>query len=202
MECPPPGWLKETFMVFLLSNLWLPDGGGGGALKTWWEESRTYGHRVVKGECSQTLPSGFPTAFPEWIWQECPRKWVFWESCCWMLVCPCWQLSIVGTVAALARTLASRLLFRKSHMRRSAPCPPKRVDFFLFFIWLFIYYLRGLGFLALGTSPLFKSALKGAAILGKVFPKEKNIYQGFVFTLYWIDLALQEKLLRYSVNKD
>ena len=65
----PPGWLRETSVVFLFSILWLPDQ----ELGTWRGESRACGPRVVEGECSQTLPSVCPTAFPEWVWQEGPQ---------------------------------------------------------------------------------------------------------------------------------
>ena len=74
----PPGQLRETSVVFLFSNLWLPDQGLGIRRG----ESRACGPRMVEDECSQTLPSGCPTAFPKWVWQKGPRQRVFWESCC------------------------------------------------------------------------------------------------------------------------
>ena len=62
-----PGWLKETSVVFLLSNLWLPIRG----LEMRGGESRACSLRVVEDECSRTLPSGFPTAFAKWVWKQC-----------------------------------------------------------------------------------------------------------------------------------
>ena len=61
----PPGWLRETSVVFLLSNLGLPNQGLGTRLG----ESLACGPRVVGGFCSRTPPSGCPTA----LGQEGPR---------------------------------------------------------------------------------------------------------------------------------
>ena len=62
----PPGRLRETSVVFLFSNLWLPDQGLG----TWLGESQACSPKVVESMCSWTLPSGCPMAF----WQEGPRQ--------------------------------------------------------------------------------------------------------------------------------
>ena len=65
----PPGWLRKTSVVFLLSNLGLPDQGLG----TWLGESLACSPRVVEGFCSWTPPSGCPTA----LGQEGPRQGIF-----------------------------------------------------------------------------------------------------------------------------
>ena len=82
----PPGWLRETSVVFLLSNLWLPNQGLG----TWLGESLACGPRVVGGFCSLTPPSGCPTA----LGQEGPRQGIFGNPVDIFggtLVCPRWQ---------------------------------------------------------------------------------------------------------------
>ena len=71
-----------------------------------------------------------------------------------MLVCPSWQPNLIGTVTALAGTLASRLLFGKSRMGRSA-CLLESVGFSFFFIDLFYLLFEGFGLFSPDTSPLF-----------------------------------------------
>ena len=133
----PPRQLRATSMVSPFSNLWLPDQ----ELGMWGGEFRAFSARVVKGECSWMLPSWCPTAFPEWVWREGrpPDR----ESSGnpvassgrGVLMCPRWQPNpLVGSVIALAGTLASRPLFWKYHMGRSASCSMEHVGFFLFFI--------------------------------------------------------------------
>ena len=115
-------------MVFLLSNLWLPDRGLGMRLG----KSQPCGPRVVEGKCSRTLPSGCPTA----LWQEGSRQRASGNpvalsgGCCSILA---GSVNVfIGTVAALASPLASRLFSGKSRMGRSAPYPMKRSGYSYF----------------------------------------------------------------------
>ena len=72
-----------------------------------------------------------------------------------MLVFPRWQPNLVGTVTALAGTLASRPFSKETYGEIGPPAHLK-VRAFIFFSSLiyFIDYLRGLGFLALILSLL------------------------------------------------
>ena len=72
------------------------------------------------------------------------------------LVCPRWQTKLlVGSVTALAGTLASRPLFG-SAIWGDQPPAHWNIWAFSYFLYDFLnYYLRGLGFLALDTSPRF-----------------------------------------------
>ena len=127
----PPGWLRETSVVFLLSNLWLPNQGLG----TWLGESLACCPRVVGGFCSRTPPSGCPTA----LGQEGPRQGIFGNP-----------VDIFGgdaSVSSLAVSRSSLALLQpwpaplpvgivcgKSCMGRSAPYPQKEWVFSYFFI--------------------------------------------------------------------
>ena len=122
-------------MVFLLSNLWLPDQGLGTQLG----ESLACGPRAVEGFCSQTPPSGCPTA----LGQEGPRQGIFGNP-----------VDIFGGgdagVSSLAVSRSSLALLQpwsaplpvgivcgKSRMGRSAPSPDK-VGVFLVFLCGFL----------------------------------------------------------------
>ena len=154
----PPGQLRETSGVFLLSNLWLPDWGPGMRQG----ESRACGPRVVGGECSRTLPSGCPTAFTEWVSQEGSQT----ESLLGILLQvhgECWCVlagsptSSFGLLQPWPAPLPTGHFFG-SAVGEIGPPPTEVVWAFPFsFMFFFNYYLRDLGSLALATSPRFLS---------------------------------------------
>ena len=87
-------------------------------------ESRACSPRVVKSECSGTLPSGCPMAFPEWVWQECAqtefsRNPVATLGGCWCVPTGS-PTSLV--LSALGPTHLPIGFFSKRCMGRSAPC--------------------------------------------------------------------------------
>ena len=78
-------------------------------------ESRACGPSVVEGECSRTLPSGCPTAFPVWVVRVRPDSESSGNPVAGlgeMLVCTRWQPNLVDTVSFRpAPLLLSRILF-------------------------------------------------------------------------------------------
>ena len=151
----PPGHLREASIVFLLSNPWLLNQGLGMRQG----ESRVCGPRVVEGKCSWTLPSGCPTAFPKWVWQECAQT-VSLLGILLQLRGRCWCF-LAGSPTLLVllqpwpAPLPIGLFFEKAVSGDRPPTCLKCAGFFLFSqLIYFNYYLRGLHFLAL-TLPLF-----------------------------------------------
>ena len=119
----PPRWLRETFMVFLFSSLWLPDWELGTQLG----ESRAYGPRVLRASVLGHCHLGAQWPFMSGSGKRAPDR----ES-------------------------------SENPVATSGKKPTKNMWAFSYFYMIcFIYYLMGLGFLALDTSPhLFKSTQK------------------------------------------
>ena len=88
--------------------------------------------------CSDSEPSGNPVA-----------------ATGEMLVCPHWQPNLlVGSVTALSGPLPVGFFFGRA-IWGDRPLPTRTCGLFLIFYMIFIYYLRGLGFLVLDISSPF-----------------------------------------------